>query len=151
MLWHIIFVFVFPLFVILSVQLWVQPWAHCVQPLQRDDQPWLQFCCIHCSSGSAAVAGAATCNTRLGHSMHTQQYFIIRKQGGLLTYSLTGLRKLNPLSPPPLTLSDFFQRTCFRGEGKWVFSSLIHSVAIVLCYWKPHVRVGFSRAREEKH
>ena len=24
------------------------------------------------------------------------------------------------------------------GEGKWVFSSLIHSVAIVLCSWRPN-------------
>ena len=35
-------------------------------------------------------------------------------------------------------------------EGKWVFSSLIHSVAIVLFSWKPNARVGFSRAQEEK-
>ena len=33
------------------------------------------------------------------------------------------------------------RRTCLREEGRWVFSSLIHSVPIVLCSWKPPAHV----------
>ena len=45
---------------------------------------------------------------------------------------------------------NFFGANVSGGKGKWVYSSLIHSVAIVLCSWKHHMRVGFWRTQEER-
>ena len=45
----------------------------------------------------------------------------------------TGLRMLDPPLSPPLIVAEFSRRMCLKVKGKRVFSSLIHSVAIVLC------------------
>jgi hypothetical protein len=56
-----------------------------------------------------------------------------------------------PSARPPIDTIGIFRHNCLMGEGKWVFSRLIHSVAIVLWSWSPHMYVCLSHAQEEKH